>query len=623
MAEPERPDLSWIAALCLSTAIALLMIAAGHGAGRRAEATASLLFWSGIALLLGPLVYRIAAPQVARAERLILLILLAEGFFFLKVLYSPTSFTDFDELLHWISADDILRYRRLFIRNPLLPISTFYPAIEILTTALANLTGFGVFASANVVLFILHAIFVATLFLFFERLVHSSRISALSSVIYMGCANFIIFDIMFAYESLGIVLALLAIQVEAGASGSAPSANIGKVLLIGLLLASLAVTHHVSAIFCAAYFAGLLIIEVTRRSDGTSLRQRLGVTPIATALAVILPLLWMQMPGNTVAGYLGPVLQSGIAELSAKAHGASAPREMFVGADGSVQPIGYRLASVGSILLIALGLSTGFFRSLALGAGGIGARGWRPLLLVLRRRWTDSRVVFITLVAFGFPISVAFRLTAAGWEIGNRMTAFIFVAVGFVAAMSIVHFWQARITRSNVPAVSCAIFIILLGGITVGWGGRAVHGGYRVGADPESIEPMGIQAALWTRTWLGEGNRFAADRTNMTLLGTYGGQDVVSSLGTRLDISRAFLGKDLSPETLYPLRLGRVGYLLVDLRMSTAPALLGEYFDKNETGHGRPPPPSRLLKFDDAKGVSRIFDNGWLVVFDVRRLYAL
>src|SRR5262245_20187197 len=60
---PPRPaDSGWIAVLCLTVAIALLLVVAGHGAGRRGDAVAPLLFWSGVVLLVVPASLRIARP---------------------------------------------------------------------------------------------------------------------------------------------------------------------------------------------------------------------------------------------------------------------------------------------------------------------------------------------------------------------------------------------------------------------------------------------------------------------------------------------------------------------------------------------------------------------------------
>lgn len=119
---PQSANLGWIAVLCLTAASALLIIVTGHGAGRRGDAVAPLLFWSGVALLVIPTSLRVAWPMVARGERLFLVFLLAESLFYYKVIYSPTSFVYYDEFLHWVATDDLLTARRLFLSNPLFPI---------------------------------------------------------------------------------------------------------------------------------------------------------------------------------------------------------------------------------------------------------------------------------------------------------------------------------------------------------------------------------------------------------------------------------------------------------------------------------------------------------------------
>jgi hypothetical protein len=71
---------------------------------------------------------------------------------------------------------------------------------------------------------------------------------------------------------------------------------------------------------------------------------------------------------------------------------------------------------------------------------------------------------------------------------------------------------------------------------------------------------------------------------------------------------------------LYRIRTAKVDYLLVDLRLTMARSAMGEYFETGEPGGGEiPPAPSSFLKFDDPR-VSRVFDNGYIVIFDVRGL---
>jgi hypothetical protein len=616
---PASPD--WIALLCLNAAVALFLVAIGQGEGMRGAWDASLFFWAGVVLLLLPTATRAAWPGLARGERIFLLLLLGEGLFVYRLLYSPTSFVHFDAMLHWMSAQDILFRHKLFLNNPLLPISPAFPGLEILTTALANLAGFAIFPAAVLVIAALRATFIAALFLFFETLTQSPRAAALACLVYMGCDNFVQFDSLFAYETLGLVFCVLVIMAEAKAARRAEQDDLRVLALILALLAALAITHHVSAFACAGYLIGVLILEVLRR-DPAGAPGRFGVLAPLGLAVLAFPALWIMSRGAPLSSYLGPVLDRGIDALMARLDGGANARKLFVSANGVVQPLGYRVLGILWTLLIAIGLSTGFFRSLALTAATSERPGMVRLAQIARRKWRDSRVVLLTLAAFGFPISVAFRLTGAGWEIGNRMGAFVFIAVGLVVAVAIVHFWQPRKAPWRLAATSLALGIILLGGLAIGSANQAVRGPYTPGADAASIEPMGIAASSWTRQWLGEGNRFASDRVNRLLLATYGQQEIVTTINAHVDESRIFLTRRITPDVLYWIKKGRIDYLLVDLRITTAPALLGRFYEADEPGQGAPPPPSMLLKFDTAPHVARIFDDGWIVIFDVRALHA-
>jgi hypothetical protein len=623
----------WIASIFLMCALAILLIALGQGAARRGADSGSLLFWGGVVLLLLPTATRIAWPSVARAERLCLLLVLTESLLVYRLLYSPTSFVQFDEMLHWISAHDVLYRHKLFLDNSLLPISPHYPAIEIAVTALANLAKIDVFPAAMLVIAVLRGLFIAALFVFFETLSGSPRLAAVGCLAYMGCDNYVGFDSIFAYETLGIVLCIVAIMVEARAAHRSGEGDARSLALLIAVLASLAVTHHVSAFVCAFYFATLLTVEALRRHKPRAPR-RLRFLAIVTLAAILLPLAWMAMSGDQLWGYLGPRIDSAANSVARMLAGTndtrisllnsheSEPRRLFVSESGQQQQIGYRILGLAWTVLIALALASGFFRSLAMAAYAPARLGWQSLRQVLGRQWRDSRIVLLTLAAFGFPLSVVLRLTPAGWEIGNRAGPFIFVGVGFVVAVSIVHFWQSRNGPWRLAGTSVAIATIVLGGLTIGSGNQALQGPYAPGADAASIEPMGIAAARWAKDWLGEGNRFAADRVNRLLLATYGQQDLASTLRDRIDESRIFVTPKVSPDVVYWIRKGSIDYLLADLRITTARSVLGQYYEADEINRGSPPPSSMLLKFDDAPQIGRVFDDGWIVIFDVRALHA-
>jgi hypothetical protein len=562
-----------------------------------------------------PIAFRIAWPILARGERLFLLVLLAESLVCYKFLYSPSNFSSFDEMLHWATTQDILLRHRLFLDNSLLPISPFYPALEIVTSSICNLTGLAIFPAAILFIAVLRTVFIVALFLFFEKITDSSRIAALACLVYMSCSTYVTFDASYAYETLGVSLCVLVMLSEAEANRLGYS--LSSLIIPVILLGTLAVTHHLTAFGCALYLVGVVLVQTIER--GQPITRRI-IAVLLLMVAIGLPYSWVMFTDNPLVGYLGPVIERGIAAVFEKLSGESHTREFFVVGDGMRQPIANILIGVASPFLTALALATGFFRSLAFKIE-THDRGWMRVWRLLQRRWTNSRVVLLTLAAFSFPMSVAFRLTTEGWEIGNRMNTYAFFAVGLVVAISIVHFWQTRITRTTLVVTSIMIGTILLGGVVTGSGYQPIRSSYLVSADSDSIEPMGINASLWVKEWLGPGNRFASDRVNRSLLATYGDQDVVSSLQARsFDESPIFVAPEITPNTLFPIRLGKLDYLLTDMRLTTAKPVMGHYYERGE--HSSYPLSSRnLLKWDNDQNVGRIFDDGWILIYDVSRLH--
>lgn len=610
---PLAINVNWIALLGLLGAVAVLLVAFADGAGRRGDTYASwLYYWSGLALLLFPLTARMTKPALARGERVILLVLLTEFLFYTVVLYAPTNFIRYDEVLHWMSAYDIQYRHRLFLPNSMLPVSPYFPGLELLTTAVANLAGVSIHTAAVLVLAVLRAAFMVALFLFFERISGSSRVAIIGCLLYMSGSTYIQFDAAFAYESLAIVLFIMILLVEADLSETPR-----LFLLFALLIGAVAVTHHVTAIWCVIYLLGIGIAHSLSRSRRGHTRA-----PIlfAVGVAVVLPLLWFVFVGDMLVYYLAPTIDRDIVGFLSKftGHSSGIPdRPMFVSDDGTVQPLLNRVVGVLAVLFVAIGLVTGFFRSLALTVPAP-VRGWSRLLEVLRRNWSDSRVVLLTLGAFLFPVAVTLRLSGSGWEIGHRLSTFAMFSAGLVAAVAVVHFWQPRIgrTRYGSALLSLAVATVAFGGIIIGGGSHPVHDVYRISGDADSVEPMGIATAKWTRDWLGEGNRFVADRVNQLLLGIYGQQHIITPIKNRVYLPDIFRPEGVEGDPIHQIQESKIEYLLVDLRLTMGKAAMGEYYERGEPE--TPPTPSALLKFDRDKRAACVFDNGWMMIYDVR-----
>ncbi len=617
-----RFSLDWACGLLLYEAIIVwVMRAAAHTSPWQDD-----LFWGGMPLFFLPLAARAAWPGVASGERLFHLIALSEWTFVLKVLFWPANFAQFDEFLHWITASDILDAHRLFLPNSMLPISPLFPGLEVVTTALVNLSGLSLFVAANLVVAAIRGMFIAGLYGFYGRISGSYRLAAIGCLAYAGSSGYVMFDSQFAYETLAIGFFATILLAHAELSADAVDTR-RTFMVLAPLIAAIVLTHHITAIEVLSLLAVLAVLQ----SAGRYARWRLDMT--VAGLGVGFLALWLHLVGNPLAGYLGPDLQQGSTQFlsmlkgSVASHGGHASssahtsRKAFVATDGTRTPIWLQFWMLAALPITALLLANGFLSALAQARGTAGhGNSWRSLADLLQLRWQRSWMLLIALLALIWPVSILLRLTpsAAGWQIGNRMSALAFVGVGLVLGCSILRWWQRPQQWVACMVASLALTVIFTGGVVAGWGLQATHIGYKVEGDGLSLEPMAIEAAEWTKLWLGIGNRIASDRDNESLLATYGRQDIVTSDFDREDPGQLFLEPAITPLDNEIIKTDRLTYILTDLRLSTARPYMGPYF--GELTDATPLDPQNLTKWDNAPGVSRIFDNGWITIYDVRSL---
>ena len=164
--------------------------------------------------------------------------------------------------------------------------------------------------------------------------------------------------------------------------------------------------------------------------------------------------------------------------------------------------------------------------------------------------------------------------------------------------------------------------VVAVGGAISGWGTVAVRAEYHLEGDSLSIEPMGIDAASWTLRWLGSGNHFTADRDNKVLLATYGRQHIITGVLNDPSAAYLYISSVVSRQLLDEIKQANIDYLLVDMRMTTRRPYLSEFFEQGEPKEieSRTLDPESLLKWDNEPGVSRVFDDGWIRIYDVRGL---
>jgi hypothetical protein len=594
--------LGWLPALSLVAALGVLVIALADNSARVNAPLAEPLFWIGLLVLFVPIAARLSMPGLTRQESIGLVVILGLGLYLVKVLYSPLGFTLFDEFLHWRTANDIAQSGHLFRQNPMLPVSPLYPGLENVTNALMSLSGLTIFQVGVIVVGVARLVTVLALYLFYEEIGQSSRLAGIGTALYMANPNFLFFDSQFAYESLALPLMLLVLFALVRWQQERSVHRVGFSLVAALGVLAVVVTHHVTAYIATA----LLILWAAigyaynkwLRSDQPSLGW-IALWAVAANLA------WLLGVSSATIGYLAPHLSDSVRALVGLIAGEGTGRVLFQSSTGGATLL-ERVTGLASVALTVLGLPFG-------------------LLQWWQRHRNNAASVWLVLGAIAYPATLALRLTDASWEIAARSASFLFIGVAYVLALGVerLRLSEGRLWLTRLAFAMCAM-ILFAGGVIAGrspW--SRLPWPYAVGAESRSIEPEGIAAAKWALTFLGPDNRVAADRTNTSLMGSYGEQRVITDLVDKVSISGVFLSPQLGSSELAVLRQARIRYLVVDRRFSRALPLSGQYYEKWErliVPYTTPIELTTLDKFARIRDVNQVFDSGDIAIYDVGAL---
>lgn len=587
-------------ALWLVAALGLIPVAAGYNEARLSGPWAQHLYWLGIVLIFAPSAARLLANAPARSERVLLVIGVTVALYGVKVLRTPLEYIAHDELLHVRTAEDIARTGQLFLPNPLIPVSPFYPGLELATVALADVSGLTLTAAGLLVIGAGRVIIAGALFLLYEEITQSERIAGLAALLYTTNPGFVYFDTQFSYESLALPLAALAVYLVGLAmrQDRAPGAPLAAgTLTIGAVV----VTHHLTSYFLAAFLLLWTVVAWRRRDD---IERRNPWLP--TTVTIVLAAVWLIQVAPLMRGYLAPQFQAGAAELTRLLTGTGTSRTLFRTFAGQTAPLVERAVGFSGVLLILAALPFGLWHAW---------QAWRR----------DTLALTLAAAALAYPVALVLRLTQAGAEASNRSSEFVAVATSLIVATAATRLRSAiRGDALATPIVVGLATLMLASGVILGiapW--FRMPGPYLVSADVRSIEPEGLAAARWALATLGPDHRVAADRINGLLMLANAQERVISSNLDAANIGALLFATRIGPIEFAILRAARVEYLVVDQRLSTGLPMVGVYVEGNEPRafrHETPVPPAALAKFDGVATMSRIFDSGNIAIYDVRGL---
>lgn len=612
----------WLPALSLTNAIGLLLVAVADTLSRSAAGQYELLFWAGLLLMIVPSAARLASREPARRERIGLVILLGLGLYLAKVLHSPYGFTFSDELVHSYNGTRILETGRLFNANSILQVTALYPGLETVTAALASLSGLSIFGSGLVVVGIARLITMLALFLFYEEVSGSSRLAGIAALLYATNANFLFWSAQFSYESLALPLALLVLYVAARRAATPTGVHHRGLTLVALLgIMAVVITHHLTAYFLVVFFGvwtlGLLFLrfKAMRKTSALAANESsnqheantlTGVRAISepaglTLFSTIATLVWLVGIASITISYLSPVLGRAATSVVQIMGGEASTRELFQSASGYVAPVWERLMGIGSVVVMLLAMPFG-----------------------LRKIWQHFRghpiALMLTGAALAYFAVLGLRLSPAAWETGNRASEFLFIGLAFVLALAVQELWdRQRVPWLSRTTVLGGVAIIFVGGIIAGWVPTLrLSRPLQVNVGNVVIQPQGFAAASWMRTALGPGNQVATDESNARLMLAYGGQ--LALTGRYPDIKDLLGTSDFPDWQVELMREWAIQYVAFDRRLISWDNMTGYYFDQTPAG---PLPSTDLFdpaaygKFDKPKEISRLFDSGNIVIYNV------
>ncbi|MDA8330124.1 MAG: hypothetical protein M0027_02735 [Candidatus Dormibacteraeota bacterium] len=632
----KEAPVAWLAA---AMALAVLVVAVAYACSRASYPGATAIYWVGQGLLYGaPALYLLRAARIDRSRGAGVALLVAVTTYLINQAYSPGQMRFLDEFEHVLTVQGILSSHHLFTPNISLLVSPQYPGLEVVTSAVVSVTNLPIQTAAPVVVGVLHCLTVLGLYLLALEITARPRLAALAVLIYACEPHFQFFDSYFIYQVMALpflVATLLAATRMVKARSVSFALAWGTAAL--LLAAVTTMSHHLTS-----YVMWLLLICI---AVGFIIRR--GWRGVGWRLPGLL-----LASGGLIAGWdLGVAtatvtyFQHNIVSLLVSPRGHHRARPVPV----PTAPRFDLLLEFASIALLCFLLILGGFWV------------WRS-----RRRDTYGLWVALGVASISLLAAIAARvLFSGGAELWGRAATFVMIpssvlvasALLFVQAGALrprrtpggnpdltaqnsarargwlpgpprgVVFGLHRITgwicrgpgsarRRRLSWVGVAAVVVLgLGGIAGGWPPfyARLPGPFLAEAWERSIDAHELDLATWAATRITHYNGVASDFITASVLGTLGHQANVGGL-PQLFLSSSFTAADARLVTEH-----RVTLVVVDQRLLRLRPEDGSYFSGSPGpgGQQEPLPRPGLDKFSAIPGVSRIFDDGSLIVYDL------
>lgn len=584
----------------------LLMVGVGDALGRPGHGQSLVVpfFLAGLTCIFAPCAWRLTSAAAARAELLWVSVILSLGLLASYILRSPLIFDNADELAHGATLARLLDSGALFQTNPVLPISAFYPGIELVTTATRWLTGLPLLLDQIIVLVLARILLVLCVFLIVERACRSSRAGGIGVLVYAANPQFYSGSAQYGYQTIALAFAVAVVYLLF-VSIDAAQPKRGRLFVLALIsIAGMVVSHHVTSWlvigFLVMWAAGL------RLTSGRARRKKQArIVGLAALVGAVLAAGWFAWLGDVLTAYIDPMVQaatSGATALLERLHG---DRQLFTDSSGGGTPYWEQALIVAAAILFCIIILI-------------------SLYAVLRSRTVRGGLLryLPAAIAATYPLAILSNMSAEAKVIGARANAFIFFGVAVVVGGWLAgRLLRRRRVVERMATIGVAV-VCFLGSTLYGAGPLPilVNGPYIVGGHERSLGSPSLAMAKWVTAHLPAGSHVAVDRDNAGLLNEFGQVDAANTVSASDNPARLFFDQQLTPADISLVRRNHIRYVVTDTRLAKGLPLFGAYIAPGETGQPTRLTAAELEKFNSTRGVHRIYDNGSIQVYDLSLL---
>jgi hypothetical protein len=616
----------------------LLLVGAGDALGRTGHQSPVVpLFLAGLTLIFAACAWCLTAAGATRNERIWVSVILGLVLQASYLLRSPLIFDNFDEMAHGATLTRLLDTRALFQANPILPVSPYYPGIQLTTVTTRWLTGLPLHLDQIVVLVLARIVLVLCVFLLVERACYSSRAGGIGVLVYAANPEFYSLGAQYGYQTLALTFAVAAVYLLF-VSVDAAQPKRGRLFALALIsIAGMVVSHHVTAWltigFLVVWAAGLrfTINDAGRPAAAATAGQTLAaghlarspagiashdkrfarrkqqarIVGLAALAGVLLVGLWIAFVGHVLTGYIDPIVQAGARSTTTMLRHLHGDRRLFQNSAGGGTPPWEEALIFASAVFFCLIILMSLYAVI-----------WKKSVRGGRLRYLPAAI------AATYPLAMLSNLSADAKEIGPRTTTFIFFGVAVVAGGWLAgRLLMKRRLIERMATIGIAVICFL--GSTLYGGGPLpllVNGPYIVGAHERSLGSPSLALANWVSTHLPAGSHVAVDRDNAGLLNNFGQVEPVTPLNGAGNPAPLFFDQQLTPADIAFIHKYDIRYIVTDTRLTEGLPLFGAYIAAGETGHPTRLTAEELGKFNSMPGVHRIYDNGAIQVYDLSRV---